>query len=233
MNEQQTQEWRDERAGKITASRIGDVMAKPRKGQPESIGRINYRAQLVCEILTGKAVEEQFESWDMRRGTKLEPTARTEYEIRAGVIVDTAGFTPHPTIPIAGASPDGLVGTSGLIQIKCVKTAKHLEWLMDKVVPTEHKPQMQFEMACTGREWSDFVSYEPNLPEQHQLFVARLRRDEVEIAKIENEVRKLNSEIDEIIAKLSVRLDEDLTPVLVESVRRIDADKAKQDDVPF
>jgi len=190
MNEQGTQEWRDERSGKITASRIDDVLTKPRKGQKDSAVRSNYRAQLICEILTGKAIEEQFQSWDMKRGVELEPIARAEYELRMAVVVDTVGFVAHPSISRAGASPDGLVGTSGLVQFKCVKTAKHLDWLMAQIVPTEHRGQMYFEMACTGRQWSDFVSYEPNLPEEFQLFVARLRRDDVEIAEIEGEVRK-------------------------------------------
>ena len=231
--EQGTPQWRDMRSGKITASRISDVLTQPRKGQKESVVRSNYRAQLVCEILTGKAVQDEFQSYDMKRGIELEPYARAEYEIRRKTVVEKVGFVSHPSIARAGASPDGLIGTDGLCQFKCVKTAKHLDWIMAGMVPTEHRGQMYFEMACTGRQWSDFVSYEPNLPDQHQLFIVRLKRDDAEIAEIENEVRKFNAEIDEIINKLSVKLDEDLTPVLVESVRRIDDRKAEQDDIPF
>jgi len=216
---QGTTEWKDARAGNITASRTGDVLTKPRKGQRESVVRANYRAQLICERLTGKAQEGEFQSWDMKRGLELEPYARAEYEIKTGTVIELAGFVPHPSIPHAGASPDGLIGTDGLVQFKCVKTAKHLDWLMEKIVPVEHRGQMYFEMACTGRKWSDFVSYEPNLPGNLQLFIARLPRDEVAIQEIEIEVQKLNAEIDEIIAKLS---DEDnLIEKLERSVKAI------------
>lgn len=220
MTDQGTQAWRDERSGKITASRIDGVLTKPRKGQKESAVRSNYRAQLVCEILTGKAVEDQFQSWDMKRGLELEPRARAEYEIKTGTVLETVGFVPHPTIPRAGASPDGLVGTEGLVQFKCVKTAKHLDWLMEKIVPVEHRGQMYFEMACTGRQWSDFVSFEPNLPEHLQLFVIRLKSDDVKILEIENEVRKFNSEIDDIINRLG-SVDEDLESLLKKSVEQV------------
>lgn len=202
MSEQGTQTWRDERSGRVTASRISDVMAKPMKGRAESSTRRNYRAQLICEILSGKPVEDQFVSWDMKRAIELEPLARAEYELARDAIVHTAGFIPHPRIARAGASPDGLIDPGGMVQFKVPKTATHLDWLMAKVVPTEHKDQMFFEMACTGRQWSDFVSYERNLPAHLQLFVVRLNRDEVAIAEIENEVIRFSAEIDEIISKL-------------------------------
>ncbi len=218
MSEQQTQEWRDARAGKITASRIGDVLTKPRKGQKESITRRNYRAQLICEILTGKATQDEYQSWDMKLGIEREPYARAEYEIKTGTVVNLAGFVAHPSIPRAGASPDGLIGQDGLVQFKCVKTATHLDWLKEKIVPVEHRGQMYFEMACTGRQWSDFVSYEPNLPPQLQLFIVRLKRDEVAISEIETEVRKLNAEIDEIIQRLTGP-EPDLGELLTQSVK--------------
>ena len=216
MSEQNNQEWRDARAGSITASRVGDVTTKPRKGQKESRVRANYRAQLICERLTGKPVQDEYQSWDMKLGIEREPYARAEYEIKTGTVVDLAGFIPHATIPLAGCSPDGLIGKDGLVQFKCVKTATHLDWLMEKIVPVEHRAQMYFEMACTGRQWSDFVSYEPNLPSNLQLFIVRLKRDEVAIAEIESEVRKLNAEIDEMISKLTS--PDDLTGILQRSV---------------
>lgn len=216
---QNTAEWRDSRAGKITASRISDLFIGPRKGSKESTMRRNYRAQLVCEILSGKAVEEEFQSYEMRRGLELEPTARAEYEIKTGETIRSVGFVPHQTISRAGASPDGLIGQAGMVQFKIVKTAKHLDWLMAKVVPEEHKPQMYFELAVTGREWNDFCAYEPNLPTQHQLFIVRLHRDNVEIEKIENEVRKFNAEIEDVIAKLNG--GDDLTGILEASLSNV------------
>lgn len=218
--EQNTQEWKDARAGKITASRIGDVLTKPKKGSKESRTRANYRAQLICEILSGKAIQDEYVSWDMKLGMEREPYARAEYEIKTRRVVDLAGFIEHPTISRAGASPDGLIGIEGLVQFKCVKTATHIDWILEKIVPIEHRPQMYFEMACTGRKWSDFVSYEPNLPDNLQLFICRLDRDEVAISEIETEVQKLNAEIDEIIAKLTQPLNEDLTEVLQRSVEK-------------
>lgn len=218
-HEQGTKAWIDAKLGNVSASRISEVVTKARKGQKDSSMRANYRAQLVCEILTGKASEDQFVSYWMKRGLELEPLARAEYELATGETIRKVGFLLHPRISRAGASPDGLIGEDGLVQFKIVKTACHLDWLMARIVPVEHRPQMYFEMACTGRQWNDFVSYEPNLPPQHQLFVARLRRDEVAINEIEIEVEKFNAEIDAIIAKLQA--PEDLTQRLERSVQAL------------
>jgi hypothetical protein len=200
--EQGTEQWKDARAGHVTASRISDVMTKPRKGQKESTMRANYRAQIVSEILSGKANPDEYMSWDMRRGLELEPNARIEYEMKTGLDVQKVGFIPHPTIARAGASPDGFVGEDGLLQIKCPKPATHLTWLLEGIVPLEHRPQMYFEMACTGKKWNEFLSYDPGLT-GHELFIARLERDDAEIEAIEVEVVKFNREVDEIIARLA------------------------------
>lgn len=200
--EQGSAEWREIRAGKVTASRIGAVMTKPRKGQKESVTRANYRAQVVAERLSGKAAPDEYQSWEMRRGTDLEPNARIEYELKTGNDVRTVGFVEHPKIANAGASPDGFIGEDGMVQFKCGIPATHLTWLLEGIVPLEHRPQMYFEMACTGRMWSDFVSYDPGLT-GHELFIARLERDEAEIEAIEVEVVKFNREVDEIIARLA------------------------------
>lgn len=217
--EQRTDAWKDLRYGRITGSRINDVLTRPKKGQKESITRANYRAQLVCERLTQKPMEDQFVTWYMKRGIELEPLARVEYEMRQGVIVDSAGFQIHPTMPFAGASPDGFIGIDGLVEFKCVTTAKHIEWRLAKMVPAEHKPQILFELACSGRKWADFVSFEPNLPDSLQLFICRLHRDEIAISEIEEEVRKLNAEVEEMIARLN-NDSEDLTDVLSRNLDR-------------
>jgi hypothetical protein len=198
---QGTTEWHADRCGKITASRITDVLTKPIKGKQESTTRRNYRAELVCERLTGK-VPESFQTWEMKRGTELEPFARTEYELRRSVEIQNVGFIVHPRFPFAGGSPDGLIGLDGMVQFKCPKTAIHLDWLMAGIVPMEHRAQMHWEMAVTGRKWNDFVSFDPNLPEHLQLFVKRFDRDEVAIAEIEQEVLKFNAEIEAIIGSL-------------------------------
>lgn len=209
--EQGTLAWKDARAGNVTASRISDVMTKPRKGNKESSVRANYRAQLICERLTDKSQENEYQSYDMRRGTELEPFARAEYELRHGVMVNKVGFVKHPTIKMAGCSPDGEIGIDGLLQIKCPKNAIHLDYLLTGIVPVEYRSQMWFEMACTGRQWSDFVSYNSNLPDHLQLFVVRLKRDDGEIAIIEEEVLKFNAEIEEIIVNLPKSSPDDLT----------------------
>ena len=200
--EQGSVEWRLARAGFVTASRITDVCRKPRKGQGESVSRKAYMAQVISERLTGKPIEQQFESWDTRRGTNLEPMARAEYEILTGAAVRSVGFVEHPSIPFAGASPDGLVGNEGMAQVKCPRTHVHLDYILAGIVPAEYRPQMYFEMACTGRQWSDFVSYESNLPNHLQLFVVRLQRDEAEIQHIEEEVQRFLSDVEDIMRKL-------------------------------
>ena len=138
----------------------------------------------------------------MEWGIEHEQFARAAYEVQADVMVETAGFVLHSTIDRFGASPDGLVGSEGLIQIKCPNTATHLSWLMSGVIPVEHMPQMLAEMSCTQRAWVDFVSYDPRLPEHLQLFVRRFARDAKLIAVLEREVENFNTQIDELLAAL-------------------------------
>ncbi len=223
-DEQGTQAWYDARAGHVTASRIKDVLTKPRKGQKDSAVRKAYMAQLIGERLTGKSLEEERGNFfDIRRGNNLESTARVEYEMRKGVIVDTAGFVKHPTLTMAGCSPDGLVGQKGLVQLKAPRRHVHLDWIMAGVVPSEHKDQMLFELSChPERDWNDFVSYVDDFPAHLQLFVARLPRDPVKIEEIDAAVAKFNAEIEEIIAKLPTSEDETSLQVqLQDSLRHV------------
>lgn len=203
--EQGTPEWYEARAGLPTASRINAVMAKPRKGQKESVTRKEYMAQIICERLTKKSLEEERGGfYDIRRGKDLESAARVEYEMRNGVVVDTAGFVNHPTLR-AGCSPDGTIGEVGLVQLKCPRRHIHLDWIMQGVVPSEHRDQMLFELACNpDRKWNDFASYVDDLEDipHLQLFQVRLFRDEKRILEIEAAVAKFNAEVDAIIAKL-------------------------------
>jgi hypothetical protein len=205
-HEQGTPEWFEARAGHVTASKIGAVMAKPRKGQKESVMRKEYMAQIICERLTKKSLEEERGNFfDIRRGNDLESAARVEYEMRNRVVVDTAGFIEHPSLDWAGCSPDGLVGKLGLVQIKAPRRHVHLDWIMRGVVPSEHRDQMLFELAChPQREWSDFVSYVDDLEDipHLQLFQVRLPRDTARIMEIEAAVAKFNAEVEQIIAKL-------------------------------
>ncbi len=199
MMDQGSDEWFAIRIGKVTASRVADIIAKTKSGY--STSRDNYMAQLVCERLTNQKAES-FTNAAMQHGTETEPLARAAYEALKDVLVDEVGFVPHPSIKMAGASPDGLVNDDGLIEIKCPNTATHIDTLLSESVPTKYFTQMQFQMACTGREWCDFVSFDNRLPEELQLFVKRVPRDDVYIRLIEAEIVQFIAELDDKINKL-------------------------------
>jgi putative phage-type endonuclease len=199
MIEQGTDEWFAARIGKVTASRVADVLAKTKTGY--STTRDNYMAQLVCERLTGQK-GDSFTNAAMQHGTDTEPLARAAYEALHDVLVDEVGFIPHPSIIMAGASPDGLVSDDGLLEIKCPNTATHIETLLSQTVPGKYNTQMQFQMACTNRSWCDFVSFDNRLPPELQLFVRRVSRDNMYIKLMEDEIVKFLNELDLKIAQL-------------------------------
>jgi putative phage-type endonuclease len=187
MNEiiQGSDEWKALRLGKVTASRVADVVAKTKSGY--SASRANYAAQLIAERLTGTPAES-YSNAAMQHGTETEPEARAAYEFYQGVTVQEIAFVPHPKIDQAGCSPDGLVDGDGLVEIKCPNTATHLETLLGQAVPGKYDTQIQFQMACTGRVWCDFVSYDPRMPENMRLFIKRVTRDDKRIAELESEI---------------------------------------------
>lgn len=196
-------EWLRARCGIVTASRCGDLLATTKKGT-EAAARRNYRAELVAEILTSRATQHYI-TREMEWGIEQEQFARAAYEVHREIMVDTCGFVLHPTVDRFGASPDGLVDSDGLVQIKCPNTINHLDWMREGVVPLEHAPQMLAEMACTGRSWNDFVSFDPRLPPHLQLFVCRFYREEPLVAALEAEVVKFTAEIDTLIAELPAK----------------------------
>jgi putative phage-type endonuclease len=205
MIEQRTEEWFQQRLGKVTASRISDVIAKTKTGV--STSRQNYLVQLVSERLTGKK-GDSFVNQAMLDGIEREGAARELYMRTRGVSVTEVGFFDHPTIAMSGASPDGAVNAeedgkyAGLIEIKCPIETTHTNTLMSKSVPSKYIPQMQWQLACTGAKWVDFVSYNPNFPEELQLFVARVDRDDTYIGELEAEVIKFLDEVEQTIIKL-------------------------------
>ena len=199
---QQTPEWYAARLGKVTASRVSDVIAKTKSGY--SASRANYMASLIVERLTGQC-EERFESAAMIWGRDNEPHAKAAYSFLRDATVDDVGFVPHPLIDGFGASPDGLIGTDGLIEIKCPNTATHLETLLTDSIDGKYVTQMMVQMACTGRQWCDFVSFDPRLPGDMQLFVRRVDRDAARIAEIETEVTAFLGEIAKKIDALHSR----------------------------
>jgi len=205
MIEQLTEEWFQQRLGKVTASRISDVIAKTKTGV--STSRQNYLIQLVSERLTGKK-GESFVNQAMLDGIERESAARALYMLNRDVSVTEVGFFDHPVIINSGASPDGAVNAeedgkyAGLIEIKCPIETTHTNTLMSKSVPSKYIPQMQWQLACTNASWVDFVSYNPNFPPELQLFIARVDRDQIYISELEVEVEKFLEEVEQTIIKL-------------------------------
>lgn len=182
---QKSPEWYTARCGKVTASRIADVMAKTKTGY--GAGRGNYMAELVAERLTG-TVAESFTNAAMQWGTEKEPDARAAYQFHFDQAVEEVGFVLHPSIDLSGCSPDGLIGTDGMAEIKCPNTATHIDTLLTCSIPDKYIKQMQWQMRCCERTWCDFISFDPRLPERMQLFVKRIDRDDELLAEIEHEV---------------------------------------------
>lgn len=192
-------EWFEQRLGKVTASRLVDVLAKVKSG--EAAARANYRAELVAERLTGKQ-QESFTNSAMKWGTECEPIARAAYEAEYGLLVTEVAMIQHPHIPMAGASPDGLVSIDGLIEIKCPETKAHIDTILSGEAPAKYIPQMQWQMACTGRAWVDFVSFDPRMPDDMQMFVRRVLRDDDLIKTYETEVLRFLDEVEDTVNKL-------------------------------
>jgi putative phage-type endonuclease len=202
MNEpQQSEEWFASRLGKVTASQISNVLATVKTG--EAVTRRNYRMQLACERLTGRKAEATYTNHHMERGNALEPLARALYEVKKGVMVDEVGFVQHPTIEMAGASPDGLID-GGSIEIKCPTQANHFETALKGTAPSQYYGQMQWQMACLGDAYRyvDFVSYCPDAGEEFELFVVRVMRDNEYIQETEKAVIAFLNEVTETVNQL-------------------------------
>ena len=195
--EQGTPEWFEARRGKVTASRVLDAIGKNAKGNYLA-AREKYLLDLSAEILCSD-LEESPQSADMQRGAYLEDYARSEYEARNDIQVVRAGLIDHPSIIGFGASPDGLIGDDGLIEIKCPKTQTHLNTMATGQPSERYLMQMYAQMACTGREWCDFVSYDPRLPPDLKLYIKRIDRDDEVITEIENEVSKFLRELGDYV----------------------------------
>lgn len=198
------QEWRQARCGRVTASRVADIMRNGRGGAP-SASRARYMGELVAERLTGVPQDNSYTSPEMQRGTDLEGEARAAYGFRTGLDIREGGmeFIAHPSIRQAGASPDTWAGEEGLAEFKCPATHTHIEYLTSEKVPADYLTQMQWQLACTGRQWCDFASYDPRLPEHLSLYVKRIERDDARISEMESEVRKFLAELEAKIAQLN------------------------------
>ena len=199
---QGTPEWRLERAGNATASCFDKVTAKIKVG--EATTRIKYRLQLATERLTGNPVDG-YQNAVMLRGIETQPEATMAYEALRGVLVEEVGFVSHPSIQGCGASPDGLVGDEGMVEIKCPESTTHLTSMEAGGLPSEHVAQVQGQMAVCGRKWVDFVSYDPRFPSGLQLFVVRVPRDDAYIAELEKEIRVFLAGVDAMVERLLKR----------------------------
>lgn len=194
-----TDEFWQARIGKVTASRIADVTARIKNGWGAS--RANYMAELIAERLTGTQAES-FTNAAMQWGIDHEAEARTAYEFYTDATVDPSGFIAHPKIPASGASPDGEVGKDGLVEIKCPSTATHIDTLLGLSVPEKYIKQMQWQMACSGTTWCDFVSFDPRMPENMRLFVRRVPRNDSMIDGLEKDVLEFLGELEQRLAAL-------------------------------
>lgn len=203
MIQQGSDEWKQLRCGKVTASRVADILRKGKSGAA-SATRQRYLGELVAERLTGVPYVG-FKSADMEWGNATEETARNFYAFMHNAELAEIDFVPHPMIELAGASPDRFVGGDGLLEIKCPATHTHIETLLGGVIEPDYQKQMLWQMACTGRSWCDYVSFDPRLPEDMQMFVKRFDRDDAAINEMEREVEKFLAEVEDTIMKLRDR----------------------------
>ncbi len=193
--------WKQLRAGKVTASRVKDIVATTKTGY--STSRDKYMTQLLLERLTN-TVAESYTNDAMGWGVEQEPFARAAYEAAKSVMVDQVAFVNHPTIEMAGASPDGLVNDDGLVELKCPMSHTHLESLLGGL-DDQYKVQVQWQMASTGRKWTDLCSFDPRFPAELQLVIKRFERDDAYIATLEKEVIKFLTELDDKLNKVKSR----------------------------
>lgn len=198
--EQRTDQWWEARLGKVTASRIADAVAKTKSGW--GAGRANYLAELVAERLTGVSANG-YTNAAMQWGIDTEPEARSAYQFYRDADVVEVGFIDHPRIDMAGASPDGLVGDEGMVEIKCPQTSTHIDTLLGTPIADKYIKQMQWQMACCERQWTDFVSYDPRMPEDLKLHVERVDRDDGLIAQLEADIRTFLAELDAKVEALT------------------------------
>lgn len=200
--QQGSEAWIAARLGKVTASRVSDVVAKTKSGWSET--RANYMADLITERLTGKKAD-RYVSAAMQWGTETEAAARAAYQFEAGMLVQTVGFVDHPRISMSGASPDGYVGPDGLIEAKCPDTKTHINTLLGASIDGRYVKQIQWQLGTTGRKWCDFISFDPRMPEEMQIHITRVHRDDKLIAELESQVREFLAELEAKLAALTSR----------------------------
>ena len=200
MMVQGSPEWHQARLGKVTASRISDVAAKIKTGWGAS--RAKYMGELIAESLTHEPTPSYINA-AMQHGTDTEPQAAAAYSFYTDAELELVGFVDHPKIDQAGCSPDRLIGKDGLVEIKCPQTSTHIDTLLSGSIPKKYIDQMQWQLACTKRKWCDFVSFDPRMPPETQLFIQRVERDKERITELEGMVVEFLTEMNEKIDRLT------------------------------
>lgn len=212
-------EWFQARLGRVTSSRMADALSFLKRGEKkggETEKRSALKGELIAEILTGQADEDRYVSDCMRWGTNYENEARSFYEMRNDALVRLAGFVLHPTIELAGASPDGLVGKDGGVELKAPKTHTHINYLRARILPPDYEPQVMWCIGCCEREWWDIASYDPRLNNRFKMMQVRTYRDDKRIEEMEDGVRLINQEVADIIGELELlypEIIEEATPI--------------------
>jgi len=196
MIEQRTEQWYADRLGHATGSRASDILAGK-----DTQARRGYLTQIVTERLTNRQ-QDGYINADMQRGIDIEPVARAAYQA-SRELVDEVGFVRHPTIQWFGASPDGLVGDDGLIELKCPRSTTHLDYWQSGKPPAKYVPQMLAQLSCTRRKWVDFVSFDDRFPEHLQLYVARFQPTEEIIEQFEQKVIEFLKEAETLMEKMN------------------------------
>jgi putative phage-type endonuclease len=200
MMEQRSKEWFEARQGKLSASSMADAMSYTAKGA-STAKRIDLLKRLAWERIN-KVSFEIFVNNAMKWGVEYEDEARLEYEAATGNFVMETGFLDHPKLPMLGASPDGLIGNDGLVELKCPTQATHADYIIEGVVPEQYKAQMTLQLMCTGRVWCDFVSYDPRNIPQFRLFIRRFIPDKEYVKLVTDEAIKFNKECNELVDKI-------------------------------
>lgn len=204
--EQQTSEWFEARLGKVTASRIIDVTGKLKSGAYTQ-KRQDYLEQLVAERLSGQPTRH-FVTAAMQHGIEHEAEARAFYESKTGHLVEEVGFIDHPTIALAGASPDGLINADGMVEIKCPSTTTHIDFFLQREIPHQYALQMTWQMVCAQRTWCDLVSYDPRLPDLYKMVVVRFAFDPALARQLEHDVSVFLQEIHQYVQRLALAAKE-------------------------
>ena len=198
---QGSEAWFAVRNGKITASKLSDLMRKTKYG--ESTYKTRLRMELAIERITGKSAGDNFMNQAMKNGVEREPDARTLFEAITGKEVALCGSFDHPEVVNTSASPDGLIrGEDAVLELKCPTHVTHAKNLLSDKMPRNYEYQVQWQIACTESEYAYFASYHPDFPPELRLKWVKVEKDNDMILSLENAVREFDAEVEDLITKI-------------------------------